>query len=219
MDKTIAVVMEFIKHNPEVLLIVTSDHGNSGYGINGTGPEYNDSTKALFNYNNKASFEYMIAKFKGKDIKTVREIFEGYTQQSISQEEAEELYKKINEPKKFIINDFVYEPEATMGRILLKSIYEADGDNSKLPPIIRRGNIGFTGTNHTAEDQLVLIYSARPISIKMPCYIDNTELFKIMCHYFGIKYENPKMDPKEALLYIRPLSFAQWREHLKLHIM
>lgn len=218
LDKTLAVVMEFIKHNPQVLLIVTSDHGNSGYGINGTGPEYNDATKALLKYDNRASFEYMIPQFKGKDASAIKEIFEGYTQQSISQDEAEEIYKRLNEPKKFIVNDFIFEPEVTMGRILLKSVYEADGDRSKTPAIVRRGNIGFTGTNHTAEDQLVIIYSDRPMTIKIPSYIDNTELFKVMCHYFGIKYRNPRMSQKEAVTHIKPINLTQWMRHMELHI-
>ncbi|MCX8022428.1 MAG: alkaline phosphatase [Syntrophorhabdaceae bacterium] len=217
MDNTLAVIIEFIKYNPQVLLIVASDHGNGGYGINGTGPEYNDATKALFKYDNKASFEYMINQFKGKDVKALKEIFEGYTQQSITFEEAEEIYKQFTEPKKYIINDFVYEPEATMGRILLKSVYEGDGDRPKTPEVVRRGNIGFTSTNHTAEDQIVILYSVKPLSIKIPPHIDNTELFKIMCHYFGIRYQNPKMKAGEAFSYIKPVGLAEWKRHLELH--
>ena len=43
-DLTLAVIEEYLKANPKTLVIVTSDHGNAGWGINGTGLEYNDST-------------------------------------------------------------------------------------------------------------------------------------------------------------------------------
>jgi len=41
-------------------VIIASDHGTSCLGINGTGPEYNDSTEALKKYQSmKASLEFI----------------------------------------------------------------------------------------------------------------------------------------------------------------
>ncbi|MCS7280737.1 MAG: alkaline phosphatase [Desulfobacterota bacterium] len=218
MDSTVKVVMEFIRHNPQVLLIVTSDHGNSGYGINGTGPEYVDSTKALLSYENRASFEYMINQMKKKDLSTVKEIFETYTRRAITIEEAQEIFKKLNEPHNVALFDVWYEPEATMGRILMKSVYAKDGDNLKSSPEIRRGNVGFTSTNHTAEDQIAIFYPKSSLPWKIPPYIDNTDIFRVLCGYFGIRHENPKMRPEEMALYERPITLSEWRKHLRLHI-
>lgn len=218
LDKTIGVVMDFVNKNPHVLLIVTSDHGNSGYGINGTGPEYNDATEALMNYKNRASFEYMIKKMKNQDLKTVKDLFETYTQHKISAEEAEEIYNKLNSKRKIVINDIWYEPEATMGKILAKSIYDYDNEKLMKPAKERRGNIGFTSTNHTAEDQLVLVYSKKFNIPPLKNLIDNTELYSLMCNYLGLRHSNPKMNRQDAMTYAKAITETEWENHLKLHI-
>jgi hypothetical protein len=42
---------------------------NSGWGINGTGPEYNDATEALKKYLPlKASFEVMVKQMRNKTV-------------------------------------------------------------------------------------------------------------------------------------------------------
>jgi Alkaline phosphatase len=46
-DDAVAVALEFVRRNPDTLLIVTSDHGNSNPGLNGMGEEYRDSEKCL----------------------------------------------------------------------------------------------------------------------------------------------------------------------------
>ncbi len=218
LDKTIGVVMEFISKNPDVLLIVTSDHGTAGYGINGTGPEYNDATKALLSYKNKASFEYMIKKMRKQDVKTIKEIFETYTEQNISPNEAEEIYKHLNEKRKVVIDDIWYEPEATMGRILKRSIYDYEEEKAKGPAKQRRGNVGFTSTNHTAEDQLVIVHTKKSLATGLKNLIDNTDLYSIMCNYLGIKHINPKMKKEEALSLAKSLTHDEWEKHLSLHI-
>lgn len=219
LDKTIAVVKDFVDKNPDVVMILTSDHGNSGFGINGTGPEYNDATEALMQYSNRASFEYMIKKMKNQDINTVKEIFESYTQYEISQQEAEEIYRKLNEKRTVIINDVWYEPESTFGMILRKSVYDYEKeDKPKKPAKIRRGNIGFTSTNHTAEDQLAVIYGKNSLGSKLKNLIDNTDLYYLMVEYLGIKYTNPKMTRTEALQFAREISKEEWEKHLSLHI-
>lgn len=218
LDKTIGVVMDFVKKNPEILLIVTSDHGNSGYGINGTGPEYNDATEALMNYKNRASFEYMIRKMKNQDVKVVKEIFETHTQQRITNEEAEEIYSKLNGKRKVVLDDIWYEPEATMGKILARSVYSYEDGKVIKPAKERRGNVGFTSTNHTAEDQLVLIHGGKSWAKDLKNFIDNTDLFTVMCRYFNLKYTNPKMEREDAIVYAKAITEREWEEHLKLHI-
>lgn len=218
LDKTIGVVMDFAMKNPDVLVIIASDHGNSGYGINGTGPEYNDATEALLNYKNTASFEYIKRKMKGQDLKTVKEIFEEYTKGRITDEEAEEIYRKLNEKRKVAINDIWYEPDHTMGILLRKSVYDYEEEKTKGPAKERRGNVGFTSTNHTAEDQIALVWSKRFPIRGLQNYIDNTDLFGIMCSYLGIKHTNPKATKEEAAKFAKLVKPEEWERHLELHI-
>jgi len=223
MDQALGVIFDFMRRNPDVLLIICSDHGNSGFGINGTGPEYNDATEALLKYENTASFEYMISRMRGKSAKEIKDIFEYYTKCPITDEEAQAIYDGLNTPREYLENDFWYEPDATMGFILRKSIYRANVKIEKIekPPLLRRGNVGFTSTNHTAEDQIVVMYGGRGRYFKLTgtkTKLDNTDLFYVMTRYFGIKYENPKMTEEEAKRYITALTPEEWRRHLELHI-
>lgn len=216
-DKALGVVLKFIEHNPQWLLIVTSDHGNSAYGINGCGPEYRDADEALLTYNNTASFERMIELMKGKDVSTIKDIFESHTKVRISLDEAVEIWQKLNDPQpNVVVDDFEYEPQATMGRILRASMYEARGEI--MSRILRRGNVGFTSTNHTAEEQWLVIRGPKKMVEKIEGYIDNTGLFRVMCEYLGIAYQNPIMRREEARAYRREISLSKWVTHKELHI-
>ncbi len=217
MDMTLGVILEFIRINPHTLLIVTSDHGNSMYGINGTGPEYNHSTDALLKYREvKASFEYVKRLMRGKSPAEIKSIFSEYFRIDITDEEAQEVHEKMTKGTGgLLVNDFWYEPEATMGRILSKSIYK--GTEAGMETVLRRGNVWFTSTNHTAEDQLYIVRSLRPM--RLSGRIDNTDLFKVMCDYLGIRYENPKMTEEEyRRLKVAGITAEEWRRHLELHI-
>lgn len=216
-DKALGVVLKFIEHNPEWLLVVTSDHGNSAYGINGCGPEYRDTNEAIMKYENTASFERMIELMEGKDVNTIKDIFEYHTKTKISLDEAVEIWQKLNDPEpNVVVDEFEYEPQATMGRILRASKYEVR--KGSVSALLRRGNIGFTCTNHTGEDQWVVIHGPKKIVEKIRGYMDNTELFSLMCEYLGIVYKNPVMAREEARAYLREMSSERWVRHKKLHI-
>ncbi|MFN3505650.1 MAG: alkaline phosphatase [Caldimicrobium sp.] len=218
LDQTLGVIMKYLQVNPNTLVIVTSDHGNSGWGINGTGPEYNHSTDALLKYANiKASFEVIKKQIKGKTPQEIKEIFEHYTTFTLTDWEAEEIYKSMQVGYQPYPGDFLYMPDALLGRALAHSVYEKGNPNPK----IRRGNVGFTSTNHTAEDQIFLVFGKITHGIRsflQKPFIDNTDFFKVMCKYFEIKYENPKMTEEDAKPFIKVATLEEWKRHLTLHI-
>jgi len=83
---------------------------------------------------------------------------------------------------------------------------------------IRRGNVGFTSCNHTAEDQLQLAYGHKAKEFEMDRLVDNTYLFEVMCRYFGVSHKNPSMTREQALPFLKTASAADWQQHLKNHI-
>jgi alkaline phosphatase len=221
LDLTMAVIEEFLRANPKTLVIVTSDHGTGGFSINGTGPEYNDSTEALKKYQPiKASFELIKRKMK-KDSSTseIKDIFENFTTYKISDEEASMISRSMQPEYINYYGDFTIQPDATMGKILAHSIYEKifqifwDGKT-----LLRRGNVGFTSTHHTGEDQLLLSYGNRSKELGLGRHVDNTYLFSAMCEFFGIKYTNPTMSEEEAKPFIKVASLEEWKRHMALHI-
>ncbi|BCS53379.1 alkaline phosphatase [Geobacter sp. SVR] len=218
LDDTLAVIELYLAANPKTLVIVTSDHGNSGWGINGTGVDYNDATAALHSYGSaKASFEVIIKKMKGRGATEIRELVQEYTGRAISPEEAALLVDAISADYAPYPGDFIYQPDATLGRILSHNAPERRV-KGVLQPAVRRGNVGFTSCNHTAEEQLVLAYGHRAREMKLEGLVDNTDLFQAMCRYFGISHRNPAMTPEQAAPFLRVSSREEWQRHAKLHI-
>jgi len=194
LDDTLAVIDAFLKVNPRTLVIVTSDHGNSGWGINGTGPSYNDATNALKNLRvSKASFEVLIKRMKGKNAGEIQALVSEATGFPISPDEAELVLRAMQPGYKGFTGDFIYQPDATLGQIVARSDYPKNGD-----PTVRRGNVGFTSCNHTAEDQVLLAYGYKAKEMGLGRLVDNTELFRTMCAFFGIRHSNPTMTLAEA---------------------
>jgi len=194
LDDTLGVIDAFLAVNPQTLVIVTSDHGNSGWGVNGTGPEYNDATKALRSYRaGKASFEALIGRMKGKGAAEVRELVAEATGYAISPAEAERILQAMQPGYELTTGDYVYQPDATLGQIMAYSAYPKSG-----PATVRRGNVGFTSCNHTAEDMALLAYGHRAKEMGLDRWVDNTALFGTMCRFFGVRHQNPSMTLAEA---------------------
>jgi alkaline phosphatase len=214
MDLTLKVIIEYIKQNPNTLLIITSDHGNSGWGVNGTGPSYNDATMALQKYAPiTASFEVIAPKLKNKTTAEIKDIVSQYTTfNDLTDAEAQMIYDSMQPDYQPYPGDFSYLAETVLGKVLAHSKYGATGAE------IRRGNVGFTSNNHTAEDQIVLIYGKRSRELGVTAYIDNTDLFNVMCNFFNITFANPTMTAKAAAPYIKTASREQWERHLRLHV-
>ncbi|MBZ0157380.1 MAG: alkaline phosphatase [Alphaproteobacteria bacterium] len=218
MDMTLGVIEAYLKANPSTLVIVISDHGNAGWGLNGTGPEYSDSGDALKKYASvRASFETMIRRMRGKSAGEIRDIFEESTACRISHEEASMMYDALQPGYKPYPGDYAYQPDATMGKILAHSAYGADARGRKTA-LVRRGNVGFTSSNHTGEDQMVLAFGHTAHQTGLGRCVENTYLFTVLCSYFGIKYKNPSLSYDEAKQYLKTVSAGEWERHLRLHI-
>ena len=218
LDDTLAVIDTYLAANPNTLVIVTSDHGNSGWGVNGTGPDYNDSTAALRSYGAaKASFEVIIKKMKGKEAGDIGEIVREYTGFAIDRNESQMIVDAMAAGYAPYPGDFIYQPDATLGKILSHSSYGRSGKGAS-SAAIRRGNVGFTSCNHTAEDQLLLAYGHKAREFGMDRLVDNTYLFEVMCRYFGVSHRNPSMTPEQALPFLKTVSADEWRHHMERHI-
>jgi len=212
MDLALEVILNYMKWHPNTLLIITSDHGNSGWGINGTGPSYNDAATALKKYTPiTATLETIAPQLKKKTPSEIQSIVKQYTTFDIAGFEAQMIYDSLQPGFKHYPGDFSYLAETVLGKIL------AHNDSAANPPI-RRGNVGFTSNNHTAEDQLVVIYGSAGRAMGVPGYVDNTDLFKVMCKFFHVRFTNPTMTSTAAKPYIRTASREEWERHLRLHV-
>ena len=199
LDDTLAVIDSFLKANPRTLVIVTSDHGTAGFGVNGTGPDYNDATSALRSYRaGKASFEALIKRMKGKDVSGIRDLVAEATGFPIALEDADLIWRAMQSGYQPFPGDYVYQPDNTIGAVLAHIVYPP-----KSPPTIRQGNVGFTSGNHTAENQMLLAYGHKARELGVGRLVDNTALYGVMCRFFGVSHANPAMTLAEAEPYLR----------------
>jgi alkaline phosphatase len=220
LDQTLAVIEEYLKANPKTLVIITSDHGCGGWGINGTGPEYNDSTEALKKYQSiKASFEVIKTRLKREMTPAeIRDIFEHFTAFKITNEEASMIQAAMQPDYKPFHGDYLIQPDAVMGMILAHSLYDKRKGMIEGQAMIRRGNVGFTSTNHTGEDQILFSYGHKADQLGLNRHVDNTYLFSALCKFFVIRYRNPTMTEEEARPFIKTASLDEWRRHMEMHI-
>lgn len=211
LDLTLRVLRSYLAMNPNVLLVVASDHGNSGWGINGTGPEYNEATQALMKLSSiKSSLERISPQLRGKTPGQIKQVVASTTGfADLTDAEAQMLYDSLQPGYKPYPGDFSYLAEPVLARIL------AHNDRSLG---IRRGNVGFTSNNHTAEDQILMVHGTAIERFQVRGWMDNTEVFELMARHLGIQHRNPSMSPKQAARYVRPLDERQWALHMEKHV-
>jgi alkaline phosphatase len=218
LDMTLSVIDEYLRVNPNTLVIVTSDHGTAGFNINGTGADYNASTEALGKYLPvTGSFEIMGRKMKGKTAGEIKDIFAHYTSYALSDNESAMIYESLQPDYQPYPGDYTYLPDALLGRAMAHSVY-GKNERGRETELLRRGNVGFTSTSHTAEDQIVIAYGLSARRLGIDRHIDNTYLFEAMCKFMKIKYKNPSMSESLSRSYIRGAASSNPERHMRLQI-
>ncbi len=188
-DDAIGVALEFQKKNPDTLIVVTSDHGNSNPGLNGSGPDYSESNPSFARVAQaKASFTEIedrlkkagSAKDKPVSPEVCLDILRGALGLEFTLEEAGQIARAAA-GEKFV---------------------EANRQHSRMTGLLGQlaGNyngIGWTGSQHT-EDHTIIVAQG-PGQEAFGRLLPNTECFSIFTEYFGIKHRNPTMGLEEAL--------------------
>lgn len=186
-DDAMRVVTDFARAHPDTLVVITTDHGNSNPGLNGTGPNYRDTT---------ACFE-RLARFKASFEVIGRRLTRGLADGASP--ELDRTIETLREATGIALS----RDEATL---------LADAIGGRLPPEISRqhkklvgisgqlfGNhtgIGWTGVSHTAD--LALVTALGPGREAFCGVRPNTDAFVQMTAALGVKHRNPSMTTEEA---------------------
>lgn len=162
-DDAIAVARKFQEHNPDTLLIVTTDHGNANPGLLGGGNRGDNTFSRL------SQFKGTLANLRlEKDLSRaeVRERFLALTQLEVSREHAEMIlgalrgeyhvpFRRMNRPR----------------NILAQVVAE-------------HLDIGWIGDGHTSDH--VEMFAMGPGSENLTAFIENHEVFDFMTEAMGI---------------------------------
>jgi alkaline phosphatase len=162
-DDCIPIALEYIKNDPDTLLIVTTDHGTGGCQLNGAGSAYVDSGPALDRINDMtASFEALEGCFKATG-QFDAEVFTEATGIIPTEKQIKAIQATMDDPKATYLS-------SAMTKIVAKQLAQKTA-------------VGWTSNNHTSE--CVDVFAFGPGSDRLRPYIQNNELFGVMTQALG----------------------------------
>lgn len=161
-DDALATVLRMTADHPDILVIATSDHGNSNPGLNGIGAAYTRTTESFRHILDfKASFERIFTNWKRISDKSPT-FLEGMVKSnfgvSLTEKESDAVIKAVELGKATDWNHLHQNPEGILGQII--------GNHC---------GIGWTGTTHTSDP--TLITARGPGAGRFQGLVVNTDVF------------------------------------------
>lgn len=198
-DDAIATVLKFAEKNPETLIVITSDHGNSNPGMNGMGSEYG-GTDACFARLAQArrSFELLTPLLGSKAEYTmaqestspaaktaasrIRDVVKDSLGLELTAAQVEWVRRTLAGEKSVSLNVQHDKPAGILGLVA--------GNHT---------GIQWTGTQHTSD--YTLVTAIGPGSERFRGAVRNTECFRHMAQFMGSNFRNPEMDLDTAMKF------------------
>ena len=169
-DDALAAVMILIGTRDDILLVVTSDHGNANPGLNGMGNGYTESTQRFSRITNmKASHERLFAEWTqtpGGTTGSLTALIKQHLDFTLKPEQATALIEIFEKQPVVEWNEQLSKPEGLLGQFA--------GNHT---------GIGWTGTTHTSDPTLVSALG--PQSSLFSGMVKNSEVFGHLMEVLG----------------------------------
>jgi alkaline phosphatase len=169
-DDAIAMVRSLIDGRDDILLVVTSDHGNANPGMNGMGSGYTGSNAAFSKILNiKSSHEKLFAEWRKRNSNSPGEIIPLVREQlgfSLTAKQAETLIASFAKQPIIEWNEQLSNPEGLLGQFA--------GNHT---------GVGWTGTTHTSDPTIVTALG--PQSRRFAGMVRNTDVFAHLVEMLG----------------------------------
>jgi alkaline phosphatase len=169
-DDALAAVMVLIGKRDDILLVVTSDHGNANPGLNGMGSAYAESTQRFARITGmKASHERLFAewvKTQGGTTASLTALIKQHLDFTLKPEQAAALIEIFEKHPVVEWSEQLSKPEGLLGQFA--------GNHT---------GIGWTGTTHTSDPTLVS--AVGPQSDRFAGMVRNTEVFGHLMEMLG----------------------------------
>jgi alkaline phosphatase len=190
-DDAVGVALEFMRGNPETLLVVTTDHGNANPGLNGMGPNYSTSNECFERLAEaKASvgvIRHELRKLRGEDEDAVTadeatDVIRSLAGITLEKGDAQTIANTFSGTWPNELNHQHRNFVGLMGQIL--------GNHN---------GVGWTGVSHTAD--WVPTLAIGPGQEHFGTLRRNTDAFVSLTGLMDITHVNPKMSPEKARQY------------------
>lgn len=162
-DDAVAKVLELVADRPDILIVITSDHGNANPGLNGTGAEYKDSNQAFQSITRRrASHEKLLSIWNAsaeKSPKTLNALVAKELGFSLSHPESLALMASLNQKPFVEWSEQLQSPVGLLGQMA--------GNHT---------GIGWTGTSHSSDP--TILTAIGPEAQRFSGLVVNTEIHR-----------------------------------------
>ena len=169
-DDALAAVLALIGNRDDILLVVTSDHGNANPGLNGMGSGYTESTQRFARITNmKASHERLFAewaKAKTRSSDPLTALIKQHLDFTLKPDQSAALLDIFEKQPIVEWNEQLSKPEGLLGQFA--------GNHT---------GIGWTGTTHTSD--ATLISALGPQSDRFTGMVKNSDVFGHLLEMLG----------------------------------
>ncbi|MGA0845363.1 MAG: alkaline phosphatase [Luteolibacter sp.] len=167
-DDTVDRVMQRCASLDDILVVVTSDHGNSNPGLNGIGARYADTNRYFHRVARlKASHERVFAEWNrnGSPQDLARHV-QGLLDFQLRNDEAEALHQVLKGREVIEWNELHENPEGLLGQLI--------GNHT---------GVGWTGTTHTADP--TIICAKGPGASRFSGIVKNSDVYHHLLEMLG----------------------------------
>ena len=213
-DEALDVCLEFQKRVPDTLLVITTDHGNANFGLNGMGTEYGQSQWLFRNLlKTKASFAEMFKQLRRK-VNEPEKIEDEEEDEKEREKKLPKDEKALAEKRRKKDEENVATPTECVDIIEAGTGYKISFERAEMFSVFlsKRGKpfyelfkedvcalghllanhwgVGFTGNAHTAD--YVPVTAVGPGAEQFRGFIQNTEIFHKYLAFAGMEFKNPE---------------------------
>jgi len=169
-DDALTAVLAVLGNRDDILLVVTSDHGNSNPGLNGIGNAYTDSTRSFERITRmRSSHERIFAdwlRLGNADPGQLAELVKSHLNFTLKTDEAQTLHDILAQKSIVEWNHQLSKPEGLLGQFA--------GNHT---------GIGWTGTTHTTDP--TLISALGPQADRFSGMVLNSDVFGHLVEMLG----------------------------------
>ena len=169
-DDALGAVLAAIAGRDDILVVVTSDHGNSNPGLSGTGNAYGESTERFSRITRmKASHEKIFLewmKVRDGDVKSFTELVKTHLGFNLEAAEAEAMVAMLGKRPAQQWSRQLRKPEGLLGQF--------SGNHT---------GIGWIGTSHTSDP--TIITAVGPLADRFSGLVVNSDVFKHLIEALG----------------------------------
>ncbi|MBA3974026.1 MAG: hypothetical protein C0504_07390 [Candidatus Solibacter sp.] len=189
-DEAIETVLKFAAWNPETLIVITTDHGNSNPGMGGRWAEYRSKTNGFAALAKaKQSFEKLMPALAGPkkeklEAGVVRDLATEGLGLEFSAEEVEAVRSAAAGVKGLCLNKRLDSMAGILG--------QAAGNHN---------GITWASGDHTSDH--VVLTALGPGRERFHGYLRNTRCFDNMADLMGSDFRNPSMTIEDAMKHLR----------------